>query len=89
VGVVSSSETRSKNLSGTSRINLLNQLSMFDSSTSSSSLAVLNEPIRFAARMIAGLSGEEISFDFFENVPGGMRVVDFASDVGVPDSNLE
>ena len=44
--------------------------------------------------MIAGLSGKETSLDFFffESVPGGIRIVDFAggsSGVGVPDNDLE
>jgi len=43
--------------------------------------------------MIAGLSGREASLDiFFESMPGGMRIVDFAgesSGVGVPENDLE
>ena len=69
-----------------------NQLSTFDPSTSSSSSAVLHKPTPSTLQTIAGLSGKETPFDFFENVPGGMRIVDLVSEscgVGVPDSDLE
>jgi hypothetical protein len=45
-------------------------------------------------RIIAGLSGKEMSFDFFffESVLGGIRIVDFggkSEGTGVPDWDLE
>lgn len=80
--------------SGSSRVNSLNRLSIFDSSVSSSSSADLKRRIPSAVRTIAGLSGKETSFDFFflESVLGGIRMMDFAgesSGAGVPDSDLE
>jgi hypothetical protein len=48
--------------------------------TISSSSAALNKPIPSAVRTIAGLSGKEISFDFFFSggVPSGWDFVDEA-----------
>lgn len=94
VRAVSSSESGSTNSSGSSRVNSRNLPSIFDSSTSSCSSAVLNKLIPSAVRIIAGLSGKETSFDlcFLDSKLGGMRIVDFVGEsngVGVPDSDLE
>ena len=91
--MVSSSDSGSRNSSGSSKTNSLNRFSIFDSSSSSPSSAVLNKFIPSAVRVIAGLSGKETSFDFFffESVVGGMRIVDFVGEskgAGVPDNDL-
>jgi hypothetical protein len=94
VRVVSSSDSESRNSSGSSKTNSLNRFSIFDPSSSSPASAVMNKFIPSAVRIIAGLSGKETSFDFFffESVLGGMRIVDFADEckgAGVPDNDLE